>query len=429
MPESFGQTLRQARVDAGIQLVAFARRSGYSESYLRRVENGIRPVTEPLAEVYDELLEAEGELLAAFHRSQGADPVPWDTDGTLTVLDRQVDWGDVERRSFVVATAFPLMARRWRAALRETAPLASESRTKIPLEPLLNDIRTRLMNLWRLDDELGSRSVSALAYNELNLIKSLIKQASYGDTVGEELNRLAAEAARQVAWGLFDQGKPDRAAGFFETALRCSANASDPVTGAYAMSFAAVQAYSDPKTVPEAVEILESATVEIRGKSTPRMAAMLAARHARALSKTGDRRGCARLLDAARDQLNAGAHDDDPPALYWVTHREVEMIAGSSALDLGDPAEALRRFTAAANTSAPSDDEYPRSDAIYLARAAEAHLGMRDLDGAVEAADQAMRCLGGVESARSSSTLTALRTKLEGFSGATVVTDFLERTS
>jgi hypothetical protein len=30
---------------------------------------------------------------------------------------------------------------------------------------------------------------------------------------------------------------------------------------------------------------------------------------------------------------------DDPAFLYWVSQGEIEMIAGSSALDLGDPAK------------------------------------------------------------------------------------------
>ncbi|MEU3315806.1 hypothetical protein AB0940_24825 [Streptomyces sp. NPDC006656] len=49
------------------------------------------------------------------------------------------------------------------------------------------------------------------------------------------------------------------------------------------------------------------------------------------------------------------------------------------------------------------DEEFPRSHAIYLARAAETHLALNDLDAAVITAWQAATCLGSVDSARSSS--------------------------
>lgn len=104
------------------------------------------------------------------------------------------------------------------------------------------------------------------------------------------------------------------------------------------------------------------------------------------------------------------------------------MIAGSSALDLGDPAQAIRCFDAATAADYRGDDQYPRSHAIYLARAAEAHLALRDPDAATEKAAHAVRCLGGVDSARSSSAITGLRAKLAPHSRERAVREFLEQT-
>jgi len=114
--------------------------------------------------------------------------------------------------------------------------------------------------------------------------------------------------------------------------------------------------------------------------------------------------------------------------LYWVTFGEVEMIAASSALDLGDPAQAVRCFDAAIAADYRGDDQYPRSHAIYLARAAEAHLALRDLDAALDRAAHAVRCLGGVDSARSASAITGLRAKLKPHAASPRVRDFLEAT-
>jgi hypothetical protein len=111
-----------------------------------------------------------------------------------------------------------------------------------------------------------------------------------------------------------------------------------------------------------------------------------------------------------------------------VTEGEVEMIAGSCALELGDPTEAIRRFDAAIEADYRGDDQYPRSHAIYMARAAEAHLATRDLDSAVHCATLAMRCLEGVDSARSKATLAGLRKKLAVHNTVPVVREFLEAT-
>jgi tetratricopeptide (TPR) repeat protein len=158
------------------------------------------------------------------------------------------------------------------------------------------------------------------------------------------------------------------------------------------------------------------------------MTAMLAARSARAHSKLGHRKACARLLNDARAALDQGARPDDPDALYWVTHGEIEMIAGSSALDLGDYGEAIRRFDAAIKADYRGDDQYPRSHAIYLARAAQAHLARHDLDAALAQAEHAVRCLGGVDSARSASSVRDLRARLAPHAASPAVRDFLEAT-
>ena len=176
----------------------------------------------------------------------------------------------------------------------------------------------------------------------------------------------------------------------------------------------------------EAVNLIDTAQTSLIGKATPRMAAMLSARSARARSKAGERADCIRDLGAARVHLNRGPHQDDPEVLYWVTEAEIEMIAGSCALELGDPVEALQRFDAAIAADYRSDDQYLRSAAIYLARAAEAHLALHDLDAAVARARHAVRCLSSVDSARSSSTLAGLRKKLEVHRASPVVREFLE---
>lgn len=428
MPDQLRDDMREARRASGMVWARFAREAGFGEAYLRNVENGNRSVTAGVAAAYDRVLQTGGAFAAALQEpaSTAAKAVPWDLPGSLTVLTDLLKGSSVDRRGFLSAgAALSLSASSWSKALGSAR--ADGAPEDIPKGPaLVTHIDDRLDYLRHLDDELGSGEVYQLARSELSLIVKLIKSRRYDDPTVGHLYSMAAEAARQVAWAAFDQSRPGIAQRFFDGSFRASAEAGDPISGAYALSFAAIQCYSTPQQAGRAVSLLETAQEQVRRKATPRMHAMLAARTARALSKTGAKKACARQLDIARAALGKGTHDDDPKTLYWVDYGEIEMIAGSAALQLGDPAEALRRFDAAMNASYPGDEEYPRSHAIYLARAAEAHLALHDLDAAVATARHAARCLGSVDSARSASELKGLREKLAAHTSYAAVREFLQ---
>ncbi len=430
MPDSLGQALREARRNSGLPFRAFARQAGYSESHLRSVENGHRAVTDDIAAAYDRVLATGGEFASALAQPDNAGtPVAWDQSGTLMVLAGLTSGGGVDRQTFISASgaAMAVLAARWRSALASSGPLLPGTGSRQVGQELVSHIGQRLDYLRHLDDELGSGDLAVLARTELALIVRLLRGGSYTDAVGRHLYALAAEASRQAAWDYFDQDDHPAARWYFEAALRASATADDPLTGAYALSFAAVQCYSTGQP-QEAVALLETASGTVARTGTPKMTAMLAARSARAHSKAGSKRDCARQLYQARTALDRGPQPDDAPVLYWVTHGEIEMIAGSSALDLGDPAQAIRCFDAAIADGYRGDDQYPRSHAIYLARAAEAHLRLHDLDAALDRAAHAVRCLGGVDSARSASAITGLRAKLAPHAASPAVREFLEAT-
>lgn len=433
MRDELAEAMREARKCSGLPFLVFAKRAGFSGSHLRSVENGHRAVTLAVAQAYDRVLVTGGRFTAAFTRSletaaeDEAAAVPWDQPGTLSAMTGLVNGGGVDRRAFVSASvaALTVLAVRWRSALG--GPLAGAHGTRQVSPALVEHIGERLAHLRHLDDELGSGDLAGLANSELALIVRLLRNGRYSGQTGQRLYGLAAEACRQAAWDYFDQHHHDAARRYFEAALRASATADDPVTGAYALSFAAVQSYSTGQP-RQAISLLETAQSSVSRVATPRMNAMLAARSARAVSKTGSRPGCAHFLHLARTALDRGPRPDDPGFLYWVTHGEIEMIAGSSALDLGDPAQAIRCFDAAMAADYRGDDRYPRSHAIYLARAAEAHLALRDLDAAAGKAAHAVRCLGGVDSARSSSAIAGLRAKLVPHARSRPVREFLEET-
>lgn len=193
--------------------------------------------------------------------------------------------------------------------------------------------------------------------------------------------------------------------------------------GANTLAFMAIQTYSEGNP-QDAVNLVRTAQEQAAGCTTPRVRAMLHARAARALSKTGDPTGCARELDGARDAYAKGPRDDDPPWSYWLDEGEIEMLAGSSALDLGDPRRALHYF-AAARDAQYSTAGFVRDHSLYLTRMAHAHLDLGDLDAACATASQALDQSGGVDSSRPSTSLRDLRTRLAPHRGAQPVRAFL----
>lgn len=91
---------------------------------------------------------------------------------------------------------------------------------------------------------------------------------------------------------------------------------------------------------------------------------------------------------------------------------------------------ALHHFRATTNDhDAHGVQQEARGAAIYLFRQASAHLELGQPDAAVETAEHAIELIGGVSSARGTSTLADLRTDLAGLRRTPMVRDFLEKTA
>jgi tetratricopeptide (TPR) repeat protein len=190
----------------------------------------------------------------------------------------------------------------------------------------------------------------------------------------------------------------------------------------------AIQTYSvgDPH---DAVGLVQTAQDQVRRRTTPLVRSILHARIARAWSKTPHGRfACASELNAARDALAQGRRDDDPPWAYWVAEGEIEMLAGSCALDLGDPRQALKFFEAA-RVADYAAQGYVRDNALFLTRAADAHLALGQIGEACGIARQAYEQNGGIDSARPSGAIADFRKRLHPHRTVPAAHEFLELTA
>lgn len=357
---------------------------------------------------------------------------PWTTAGTVAALEI-TGGGPVDRRRFLITTSVTLgttMAQ-WSGAAPAGASPAHGRRIGQDVPDLFD---RRLDDLRRLDDRVGSGDVYDAARTELRLITRTIKDATYSATTARRLHAAAAEASRAAGWTAYDSGKTAAADRHYITALRSAADAGDPVISANTMAFWAIQHYStgDPRG---AVDLVDTALTQAPRIGSARMTAMLYARACRAHARAGDSQAADRAANAALTAYeNAVPAGDDLPCVYWVNLGEIHQLLGSSALNLGHPKIALRHFqdastAATSEAEAYDSDAFPRGASIYLARLAEAQLDLGDIDAAIDTAHNAVDHMGGVTSARGTSTLEDLRKKLAQRRGVPVVRDFLTATA
>jgi tetratricopeptide (TPR) repeat protein len=371
-------------------------------------------------------------LMLAFDGDEAVLATPWTPVGTVTSMAATARGGSVDRRGFLIAsgTTLAAIATDWSGSLDQVpaAGVASAAGRRRLDAVTLSHLQRRLEHLRHLDDVLGGGELRRLAVAEFDLVSKLAGETVYDEATGRQLFSTVCEAGRLCGWLHFDSGLHAAAQKYYLSALRASATAGDPEIGANVLAFMAIQTYSvgDPH---EAVGLVEAAQDKVRGKTTPLVRSILHARAARAWSKTpGGRTACTRELHAAREAFAQGRRDDDPPWAYWVTEAEIEMLAGSCALDLGDPRQALRFFTAAraANYAA---DGYARDNVLFLTRAADAHLALGQIDEACGTARQAYEQNGGVDSARPSSALADFRRHLMPHANVPAAAEFLELTT
>ncbi|MDX3025809.1 transcriptional regulator [Streptomyces acidiscabies] len=350
---------------------------------------------------------------------------------TPTALKAPRKAGDtVERRRFMITAAASGMA----LALAPVAPATASTGRRVG-DGLAALHEQRLIALRHLDDKVGSGHVYNAAVNEFDMIAGALRTTSYSEATGRRLLAAAADAQRAAGWTAYDSGHPDLAEGHFADAAEDALESLDPEVLATTLSFWAIKLYSTGEP-QEAASLVEAAKVHGRATGSARMLAMLHARACRAHARAGDRRASDREANAALDAYShATPLADDLPSLYWVNLGEIYQLLGSSALNLGHPARALDHFQHAATAGLTElqenydGDSFPRGAAIYEARTAEAHLELEAIEQAVAMAHLAVEHMGGVNSARGSTALADLRTRLRAHRGVPEVRDFLEFTA
>jgi hypothetical protein len=152
-------------------------------------------------------------------------------------------------------------------------------------EAAVRRIEERARTLRRMDDEDGGGTILTEASSALSLTVTLIRDRTYNDAHGTRLYATASDLARQRAAALFDV-RGECADGAYETALRAAKAAGDDALGANCLAFWASSAYNTGR-LRDAEAMADAALAAIRGRTVPRVEAMLRSRRGRARAHLG----------------------------------------------------------------------------------------------------------------------------------------------
>ncbi|MFF2026731.1 XRE family transcriptional regulator [Streptomyces sp. NPDC058171] len=349
---------------------------------------------------------------------------PWDASGAIRALE-DVPWRDtmeqLHRRHFVQLTGGALTTSLWTWLTADPAAAGQLAHGKRLGAAAVGHIEDRVRRLRRADDEDGGGQVLTETALSLRMTIQLLKDRTYTNAHGARLHAAAADLTRMHAWAAFDlHGTCDDAT--FQAALQATHAASDPVLGAHVLAFWSIAASSVDRAA-DAETMTTAALAAARGRTTPRVEAMLLSRRARARAKQHDPLAYTDL-DRSADLVDATGQEADPEWVYWFDQAEHLGALASTHLDLGHPDRAERAFTEGAALF-PADRV--RTQALFLARRADAQWSQGEIDGACSTAGQALDLTETISSHRSVGTLNGLARRMGSHKTLPAVRDFRDR--
>ncbi|MGQ0773891.1 MAG: helix-turn-helix domain-containing protein [Pseudonocardiales bacterium] len=360
----------------------------------------------------------------------GCEPVlslPWNQRSTVKASVALNGGGSpVERGCSALLTGPALTAPAHQWLIRDPEPLASGLSGGRVSVALTDQLPAMIATLRTMDDAAGGGNVLALAQQAFGWVAGLLDQASYDERTGHGLYIALAELGQLTGWVAHDAGRPGLGQRYHVAALRAAHSADDRPLGAHILGCMADQAARRGRPA-EAVTLIETAVIGIRGWETPRLLAELYIRKAYALATLQDGSACEAAVAKARAQVERFEPDSDPLWLYWVTPAEITAGAGDCLLQLGQPDRATALLDGGI---AMFDESFTRDLQIYLTHLSDALARpgkQRDLEAAADRGMAAVHLAESLTSTRGADCLRDLCRKLLPHASVPAVADFLER--
>jgi hypothetical protein len=257
-----------------------------------------------------------------------------------------------------------------------------------------------------MDDADGGGTIIPETSSALALVEGLLRTRFYTDAHATRLYAAAADLARQRAAALFDVNG-ECADGAYDTALRAAHVAGDTALGAHILAFWSAAAYNTGR-LHDAVALASTGLAAVRGRTTPRVEALLTSRRGRARAHLGDP-ACWRDFDRAEAFLADADGHQDPDWAYWFDGAELLAARASSHQDMDQPGLAADAF---AHAQRLFDPAWIRTRALYLTRQADALYANGEVDHACATAGAALDLTESISSHRTAAPLLSLADRL-----------------
>jgi len=282
----------------------------------------------------------------------------------------------------------------------------------------------------QIDQQFGAGLVRPVVVRYLHETVTPLLRGRYDDQVGSELMRAAAGMAWLAGWTAFDLSRHGQAQQHFGQALRLAKTGGDPLTGAWALATLTRQAiHLDQGAV--AVWLARAATdTARRAQASPRVMALMLTREAWATAlrtrpaetRDGhDAKQVERLLVEAENAHAQGATDRDPVWTSRYEETELNAEAGNCWRLLGDHTRAVDYAEAAVTAFS---ERLPRSAQLNRVHAAEAYLGMGELEQAIDVARATIPAAKALTSTRSVELIQRFADQLGPYKGSIMVREF-----
>ncbi|MFF7098072.1 transcriptional regulator [Streptomyces rubradiris] len=360
--------------------------------------------------------------------SVAEDPLQWPALRPWTLLDARASLTDLAgsavdttRRELALIAGSTLTATLLAWITADPAAAGQMTTGRRIGEAAVARVEARAAALRHTDDADGGATILEETRSSFSLVTGLLRTRTCSDHHRGRLYAAASDLARQRAAALFDV-HGQCADGAFETALRAARIADDDALGANVLNFWTVAAYNTGRYA-DAEAMASTGLAAVRGRSTPRVEAMLTSRRGRARAHLGDAR-CWRDFDRAEALLATASEHDDPDWAYWFDQAEILGARASSHRDMGQPGPAAAEFSKVHDLIDPA---HIRTTALYTARQADALLDQGEVERACVVAGHALDLTETISSHRSTGPLLNLAERLAPFDASRAAREFRDR--
>jgi transcriptional regulator with XRE-family HTH domain len=242
---------------------------------------------------------------------------------------------------------------------------------------LAQTVERRVIELRRLDDQLGGVDTLPLVERELAAVEHVLNEASYTEETGRRLLRAVGELAQVAGWVASDAGQYARAQRHYLRGVRAAHAAGARLIAANLLSSLAYQVANVGP--PRDAALLTATAVRGAEAATGRVRALLLERVAWAYARVGDATEADRVL-AEVDEAFETATDEEPDWVYWLDRGEIDIMAGRVNVELRRP---LRAVPLLSTAIASYDTNRAREIGLYETWLAESYIQANELDAAV----------------------------------------------